>query len=566
MACLRLPGSSSAACIALVVFSALTLPSQNLPPNSAPVGPTFKAEARTVVVDVVVTDHKGQSVGGLRKTDFHIAEDGSSQIISGFEEHKGEHATPVKLPPMPPNVFTNFPTVKVADSVNVVLFDSLNTQQRDQTYVRDQLIKYLKDASPGTQVAIFVLGSRLRLIRGFTTDFSGLSIALDDKDKGARPLTSRYLRTPSQQASEAYMMNGMMSQEAIDNVKRFLQPESAELSSDRVEITLQAFQQLSRYLSSIPGRKNIIWFAGSFPINFVPSSDGRAIKHRENLRQTSDLFTAGQIAVYPVSATGILVDPPYDMASPFDTREELIEGTSGTQIQMETLAQETGGRAFYNTNALSEALTEAIENGSHYYTLAYTPADKKRDGKFRRIQVNLPEGNAFRLTYRRGYYADKPLNQPSGEKETADDPLIPLIGFGMPNFDQILYKVAVVPANPQPTADAARAGSNTEMKAPFTRYGVDFAISPQDLKLAVAPDGKRHGEIEIMLVAYDQDGKILNITKRKSGLALEPKVFDAMQKVGLQLHEEIDIRWGKCTCVLESSTSPPEGAALWGFR
>lgn len=57
--------------------------------------------------------------------------------ISGFEEHEGEPATPVKLPPMPPNVFTNFPTLKVADSVNVVLFDSLNTQQQDQTYVRD---------------------------------------------------------------------------------------------------------------------------------------------------------------------------------------------------------------------------------------------------------------------------------------------------------------------------------------------------------------------------------------------------------------------------------------------
>jgi hypothetical protein len=115
----------------------------------------------------------------------------------------------------------------------------------------------------------------------------------------------------------------------------------------------------------------------------------------------------------------------------------------------------------------------------------------------------------------------------------------------MPNLDQILYKIAVMPSNPQPATDAARAGSNTEMKAPFVRYGVDFAISPQDLKLTVAPDGKRHGEIETMLVAYDREGNILNIVKRKSGLALEPKVFQAIQTVGLQLHEEIDIPVGE---------------------
>ena len=83
MACGRISGFP-AAYVLVTALSALTLQSQNPPSNSAPVVPTFKAEARTVVVDVVVTDRKGQSVGRLRKTDFHIAEDGSPQTISGF--------------------------------------------------------------------------------------------------------------------------------------------------------------------------------------------------------------------------------------------------------------------------------------------------------------------------------------------------------------------------------------------------------------------------------------------------------------------------------------------------
>lgn len=151
-------------------------------------------------MDVVVTDGKGQSVDGLSKKSFSIVENGSPQTISSFEEHKPGPTTPIELPAMPPNVFTNFPRTKPADSVNVVLFDSLNTQSRDQSYVREQLIRYLKTVSPGTQVAIFVLGSRLRVVRGFTMDFSGLSIALDDKKEGARPEVTRYLPTPSQDA------------------------------------------------------------------------------------------------------------------------------------------------------------------------------------------------------------------------------------------------------------------------------------------------------------------------------------------------------------------------------
>ncbi len=550
MACLR-PRTSFAFWFVVAALSALPLQSQNQNPSSGstPVAPTLKVESRTVVVDVVVTDNKGQSVDGLSKRDFSILEDENTQTINAFEEHKPARTTPIKLPETPPNVFTNFPTTKLADSVNVVLFDSLNTQSRDQTYVRDQLIKYLKQVSPGTQVAIFVLGSRLRMVRGFTTDFSGLSVALDDKKQGMQPQVTRYLPTPSQHESElvvlAQMMQSRASPEAIDAFKRFMADETATLNSDRVQITLQAFQQLARFLSGIPARKNVVWFAGSFPISFVPDEKQRAFRHQDQVQRTSDLLTAGQIAIYPVSAEGIVGNPMFDVSKMEGTPEEFFDRQSATQIAMETLAQETGGKAFYNTNGLDYALNEAINTGSHYYTLAYAPTDAAMDGKFRRIHVGVSSKSSYKLAYRRGYYADKPLSDQAGERAgVEDDPLIPLIGFGMPNFDQILYKIAVLPSNPQPAPNAARAGSNTELIAPFTRYRVDFAVSSQDLRLALGPDGKHHGEIEVMLVAYDREGKVLNILKRKSELALEAKVYERVQATGLRAHEEIDVPQG----------------------
>ena len=219
-----------------------------------------------------MTDNKGEAVSGLTNQDFQILEEGALQSISSFEEHKTVPPVHIKLPQMPANVFTNFPTTKSADSVNVLLLDLLNTQPSDQALARQQVIKYLDTVQPGARIAIFALGSQLRIVRGFTTDFSGLSAALDDKSLGVNPQVSTLLPTESQQFTEDLVVRQMRRSQAapaaIESVEQFQAAEAANRSASRVELTLQAFQQLARYLSGIPARKNVIWFSDNFPISF----------------------------------------------------------------------------------------------------------------------------------------------------------------------------------------------------------------------------------------------------------------------------------------------------------
>ena len=125
----------------------------------------------------------------LRKGNFKVMEDGKEQSIDFFEEHIAKTVPPGVLPPMPkmpPNVYTNVPPVPESDSVNVLLLDSLNTPVEDQSYVHKQIMDYLKTMEPGTRTAIFLLGSKLRFVQGFTTDNSLLSAALNDKKNGPR--------------------------------------------------------------------------------------------------------------------------------------------------------------------------------------------------------------------------------------------------------------------------------------------------------------------------------------------------------------------------------------------
>lgn len=530
---------------ALFLLAGLSLPqsSEQGPPVSAPVqSPSIKVESRIVLVDVVVTDKQGQSVPGLRKDEFHLSEDSDPQIVTSFEEHKGTAPSEIKLAPMPPNIFTNFPVTRGADSVNVLLLDLLNTQPQNQAFVRQQVIKYLGEVSPGTRLAVFALSSHLRIVRGFTTDFSGISATLEDKKLGVTPEVSRNLQTDANQYSDAEILRQMRKSQAapsaIDAVESFQRDEAAERANSRIEVTLQAFQQIARYLSAIPARKNLIWFSDNFPVSFFPDPRGRVPKNLDHIQKTSDMLTAAKVAIYPVSALGVLGDPTFDASKLAGSRRELEARLSANQIAMETIAQETGGRAFYSTNALSDAVKDAVNNGSHYYTLAYSPANYKSDGKFRRIQVSLAD-NDYTLSYRRGYFADQPSHEFTSQ-EGADDPFVPLIGLDMPDFDQILFKLQVVPKSPQPPANARRAGNNTKLKAPFTRYDVNFAVALPDIAMGLDADGTRHGRVEIMIIAFGPGGNILNIVRKRSNLTMDSRVYEATRQVGMQVHEEID--------------------------
>ena len=498
--------------------------------------PTIKTDVRIVLVDVVVTQGKGEPVVGLRKEDFRVSEDGRPQTISFFEEHTGGTVSPVPLPPMPPDVYTNYPTIKTTDSINVLLLDSLNTQATDQVYVRPQMVKYLRGelaAPKGARLAIFTLGQKLRMVRGFTAD-SGASLnALIDPKSGTEAKFEAQMASPARIASENLVCDRIISPAGQAACRDFLSEERAERAGDRVAMTLQAFQALAHYLSQFPGRKNVMWISGSFPVSFFPEASPRGAarnEYRGDIRQTVDLLTADQVAVYPISARALTAEENTYADQYGRPIHEGFGDASFDQIAMEVLARNTGGRPFYNTNDLSEAMSDAINSGSHYYTITYSPTNKKTDGKYRRIKLKSLNGS-YKLTYRRGYYAENPESERAVERKGASDMLRPLMSFGMPDFAEVLYKVRVSVLERTGRGDTSAS----------VRYGLDFAILPEDVKLDTNPDGVRTGAIEAAVVAYDAEGKALNAISKKIPIRIQPDVFVKTQRVGFQLHEEIDL-------------------------
>lgn len=552
------------------LLSVVMLHSQTAAPESGKPAVTIKTQARLVLVDVVVTNAKGEAVTDLHKDDFQILEDGKPQTIFTFEEHHGAPPTQIKLPPLPAHVYTNFPVVQKVDSINVLLLDALNTPSRDQVYVHAQMLKYLKTIPPGTRVAIFTLASQLRMLQGVTTDSSELLAALNSSK--AVPSQSALLASDAEADANQRLIDFMiqnsasptpqtLAQAAVDPInamKQFVADTAVYETESRIRLTLRALQQLARYLSGVPGRKNVIWFSGSFPVNVFPNPDVPdpftvAGGFQEDIRKTAVLLTASEVALYPIAAEGLIPDAVYQANAteigqkrPSLAMRDQIQGLQAGEVDrdlnhraMDELAKETGGQAFYNTNGLNDALTRVVNNGTRYYSLAYTPSNPTMDGKYRRIQVKLLKGKDT-LAYRRGYYADDLQTALAGQKPDTD-PLLMLMGRNLPDYTQILYEIKVIRSDPQPPPDAPRIGNNPDLKGPFIRYGVDFAISAQDLTLEATPDGARHGNVEIALLAYDREGKPLNFVVTKGDINLDAKLYASVRQVGLQIRKEIDV-------------------------
>jgi VWFA-related protein len=582
------PSSLVLAAVA-IGYSAAALPTQTSQFQAQSSVPAIRSETRAVVVDVVVTKGLDQPVGGLHKQDFQLLEDRKPQNIDFFEEHTAVQApSDIQPAPNPPNVYTNVPTAPASDSVNILLLDLLNTDSEDQGYVRRQIVKYLNNKPQSARVAIFALSTKLEMIEGFTADSSALRNSLD-----APQNVISTGKTPASQSKQQKQgdLEDVQNLEAIhagaiaiEQVKRAQAALASYRANDRVQMTLEALQNLARYLSAIPGRKNLIWFSGSFPISVFPGVNqkqfaGPMRHYSAAIKGTADLLALSKIAVYPVDAGGLVGEhlmgagntgPPDGQGSASgnwpgagfsqgqvpgsDPDSGGHSGMADKMAAMQQLAADTGGDAILNTNDLATATARAIDNGAHYYTIVYTPTSKKMDGQYRRIEVKLAERN-YKLSYRRGYYADEmenagksaalpdiePAHLAGANSEGMADPLHQLMTRGMPSSTQILYGVRVLPATPQPAPTARGAGYNAKLPGPITRYTVDFLIDWDKVLLQPGTDGSHTGTILIEILAYDRDGNILNGAGQTMRMSLDAKTFASVRHSAIPAHLEIDL-------------------------
>jgi VWFA-related protein len=437
---------------------------------------TLKTSVNRVLVDVVVTDAHGQPIHDLTKNDFTIEEDGRAQTVLSFDVFdfdKGmDYAPPPSLPPLRPDTFVNLPASPERGPLYVLFYDLVNIPQEDQIPARAQLVRFIQNKPVGARFAIFVSSDGVHLVQGFTSDRQKLLAAVDPQGTGPH-------------VPKVFLMGANFGQ------------------GDKLAAAIR-LDGIAQYLASLPGRKNIIWFASEFPLSLFPSKDGEDA-YVEEARNTINLLARNQIAVYPVDTSALPIAETY--AAPGSVRGGGITSdsrdapgtpagtfkgqgaslTAGSYMTQDQIAEMTGGRAVYSSNDLTGALQKVTEDGGNYYTLSYSPSDRSLDGHLRRIKVRLKRDGDYRLAYRRGYYATR---TPDGS-EPAGDSIAASMKHGAPEIHRLIFGAHVA---------AAPAANKKQI------YTLDYTVMTHQLGVAgnIAP------QLEIAAAAYDADGRLLN--------------------------------------------------------
>ncbi len=536
---------------------AISIPPAPADPPSQP-AITIHQTVNNVLIDVVVSDKSGQPVKGLAKDQFQVLENGAPQQISFFEEHQAgpPPAAPAHPLQLPPNVYTNFTSATPDTSpMLVLLMDALNTPMAEQVKVRLAMLSYLRQIPPSRHIAIFILTSHLSMIQGFNSDPATLIAALDQA--AAWQKQSHLTDDPGQDSYSDSMPKlgiGNTTSAATAVFQNFVAHEQSWRMDDRVGMTLDALDTLGIYLSALPGRKNLIWFSGSFPIAIGSGSDaGDARNYEEPLRKTTDLLTLARVAVYPMDPGALPTPSMFSSTQPNNgslenagaaisqINQESIDRTS-VLFTMDAIAESTGGRAFHSTNDLAGAINTVTQLSSNYYTIAYVPSDKNYNGKFRKLAVKI-DAPKVKLDYRRGYYAQDP-DKSGAEMVGHPTRTTAVLLHGSPAASDILFKVRVAPTEAAAQNSPSTAGQRGPARHGTVRYSVNWVVDLHGVPLQLAADGMKHGAFNLVLAAYDTAGKAQNTTTTPVSLSLKPEEYASYLKTGLQFHQELDMPLG----------------------
>jgi len=329
---------------------------------------------------------------------------------------------------LPPNTFSNRLDRQCESPVaaTVLLFDSLNTKFKDQADARRQMLRFLKALDPETPIAIYALGNNLRIIHDFTQDQASLTRALERYHNSTSTALANSQDDP--QAASAVNVTApgpatLTTPDTADLVSQILEPLQEYSIDRRVAITLSAMDAIASRMAGVPGRKNLIWISGAFPLSIGFDRGGlsgpgqRLNTYSGPMRDAAMAIDQANVSIYPIDARGLLVQNTVRTEMPtLRNQTGLGEATNmptpeymaGNQEfeTMKLLADWTGGKAFYNSNDIRGAVKQATEDAEVTYTLGFYADEKDLDGSYREVKCeSRAQGHRHALPQRLLRYA-----------------------------------------------------------------------------------------------------------------------------------------------------------------
>jgi VWFA-related protein len=342
--------------------------------ETAPTSKVIKAEANLVLVDVAVTDKKNHYLKDLEQKDFHVFEDGVEQNIVSFSRAADMKAiTPERKRYM------------------VLFFDNMMVRSTAQMEVRQAAAKFVEmTASPDRMMAVMDFGGVLHVAQNFTANGELLNSAIKSVE----------LSVVQTNAAGRQWTRGSQ-----------VQTDYATLA------LLRAFRDIAKMLSTVPGRKTVLFFSSGFLISRERQAD---------FQDTLDALNKANVAVYAVgtealSASGGVGQMGGDAGSAEATRAPSRRTWMGTSTGvneqlLRTFASNTGGFPIVDTNDILGGMERVCQEMDESYVLGYVPLNPAHEGRYHKIGVKVDRPGA-EVRAREGYVDMKSPDLLAGKPE-----------------------------------------------------------------------------------------------------------------------------------------------------
>ncbi|HLM83230.1 MAG TPA: VWA domain-containing protein [Terriglobales bacterium] len=428
----RFADRAAAVLLALVLFCA-TSPSQQS-------DYVFHAESDLVLVNVTVRDKSGKFVPGLKSEDFAIFEDNKSQKIVSFDVENVD-AVPAldvaQAKPLPESASGESSLAaskadaaaqyasQFKDRRLIVLFFDLSAMEPDEIDRAVTSAEHYVDTqmAPADLVSIVSLGSSLLVNQDFTTDHALLKKQLDGFSTGS---------------GQGFEEGTTGTTEGTPDTGQPFTADDTEYNIFNTDRRLEALRSVAEKLAHVQQKKSLIYFSSGM--------NRTGIENQSELRAAVNAAVRSNMAFYTMDMRGLQA-----LVAGGDAQNASLRGVSAysgqstlnalnsnftTQETLVTLASDTGGRAFLDSNDFSKIFKGVQQDTSTYYLLGYHSTNPARDGRYRRIVVksNLRD---VKIDYRRGYYA--PADYKHSTKEDKERQLEEELASELPATDLPLY-------------------------------------------------------------------------------------------------------------------------------
>lgn len=508
-------------------LAAIAISAQNAPQPQA-----ISISTRLVQVGVIARDKNGP-VAGLTKDDFVVLDRGKPQKISVFSVESSESALqPAR--PLPQNTFSDLPQYGTSKprSVTIVLLDNLNTlsgssplpyentpywfEDHALANAKQHLIEFLKQLDSNDRIAIYGLADSVHVLCDFTCDRDQLLAVVSKYDA-----TSKTQREAVEPGDYHFPQQPPDNERALDaQVIADVQRLAALNNQARSQVTMAALVAIAAHVTDIPGRKNLLWLTANLPFS------GKAIAR---------ILGRANIAAYPVDARGLLPRTPSTSAADVMDADDYALGKLGVPPAnaplpvgieaMQDMADETGGRAFVNTNDLTGAIRKVVEESAVTYTLGFYLELSSLDGKFHELKVQVKR-SGLNVHYPKGYFAlkDAPATQDERHNSFLAAIRTPLDSSAIP------LEVKVDRVN-QPAPNS------------LSLFG---SIGIHDLQLVQSGE-IRVGALDITVIEQDQTGKVLRESANRINLRFTEGQYSAVLNSGITFRKSVQPRAGVTT-------------------